>query len=721
MSKKPQLDCAGLSDPIVSSDSFSPTSPLWPQPNPVTNLVDERQPLLADASKPKREKRSFYRPRPIWLAPFAIIASLVRGMTLAPRVQVFTQLACGSLNTEFDHTIAISNLSSIASTYSPATHDPYSSPYFAVDAAGPHHIVHFPQPRFEAKDESHVLPADHCSSDPSVQSGAARIQTILITTSGVLSALTTGWWGQFGEHHGRTRTILITTSGVLSALTTGWWGQFGEHHGRTRVLALSTLGLFVTDLTFILVSTPSSPFAAHGHKLLIIAPFIEGLLGGWSTLQGATLAYISDCTSDGSRAQVFSRYNGVFYVGLSLGPLLGAQIIKHPFSPIRSFVEGASPLSVTSVFWVAIAFSLLNFLLAAFVFPESLSKEKREKNALAAKAAAAHELEMAEVASGKVRRDWAGLGFLRAFFGPLALFLPKDGVDAAGRKKKDWSLTFLAMASFGYMLGMGIFQIKYMYAVHVYKWGPGQLSYYISLLGGLRAVALLLVLPFIIATFKPKTKTKSTSKGQPGAPAKPTTALLAQEMSFDLLLTRLSFILEIISHTSVACLPNPASQPTTYQQSIFIVASSLSSFSAGVVPGIQSLALCITQSRALAITKAGGVVHEVGTGKLFGALSVLQAAGQMIIGPMLFGVIYSKTVADFPDAIFATAGAFCIASLSFVLMIRPDGGKAEGKRRARTEAQIERGRPRRSKDLRKSLPTYGSEGESSGSQGNCSP
>lgn len=33
--------------------------------------------------------------------------------------------------------------------------------------------------------------------------------------------------------------------GLLSALTTGWWGRFGERHGRTKILAISTLGLFL--------------------------------------------------------------------------------------------------------------------------------------------------------------------------------------------------------------------------------------------------------------------------------------------------------------------------------------------------------------------------------------------------------------------------------------------------------------------------------------------
>ncbi|KAF7973489.1 hypothetical protein HWV62_14982 [Athelia sp. TMB] len=652
-----KLDFECLSDPILSPDSLSPRSPtrtrfnsapsqLWAVP---TDDMDERQPLLGGSTPDQPARKPFYRPRPLWLVPFALIAALVRGMTIAPRVLVLTHLACGSLNAETSplspHLITPQN----QSTYPSNLHNPYASPYFAVDAAGPHQMIHFMTPTTpEEDDDPRDLPSAYCSSDPTVQAGAARIQT-----------------------------ILTITSGVLSAATTGWWGHFGERHGRTRVLALTTIGLLLTDLTFILVSTPRSIFAWHGHKLLIIAPFLEGILGGWSTLQSATLAYVSDCTSDGSRAQIFSRFTGVFYIGLSLGPILGAQLIQHPFYLFRGITTGpdgiAHPVqSVTCVFWVAIFCSLANFLLVVFLFPESLSKEKR-----AASASAAHE---AEIPEDEEKTGFFGFGFLRAFLSPLALFMPYASGGAASQEKKDWSLTYLGLALFGYMLSIGLYNIKYLYAVHVYKWSAGQLSYFISLLGGLRAIHLLFILPFIITTFKPSSKPKPSSTGGPAAKPKPTLALLAQEIRFDLLLTRLSFLLDIISHTSVTALPNPALQPTSKQQILFVAATSLSSLSAGVMPAIQSLALCILQSRALAVTEAGGVPQEIGPGKLFGALAVLQVAGSMIIGPILFGVIYSATVAAFPDAIFATAAGFCLVSLVFVLLIRPAaaaGGKGK--------------------------------------------
>ena len=37
--------------------------------------------------------------------------------------------------------------------------------------------------------------------------------------------------------------------------------------------------------------------------------------------------------------------------------------------------------------------------------------------------------------------------------------------------------------------------MKYLYATHIYDWGMGKLSYYISLMGGLKALFLLILLP----------------------------------------------------------------------------------------------------------------------------------------------------------------------------------------------------------------------------------
>ncbi|KAF9073441.1 major facilitator superfamily domain-containing protein [Rhodocollybia butyracea] len=465
------------------------------------------------------------------LVPFAITASLTRGMTLAPRVEVFTQLACVSIH----HTRQQTSNYSLENIPNQHTLNALSL-YSAIDPLGPHlpgryaTTTNYGDPIFieipngeddsENEDDPRKLPSSRCLSDPAVGKEAARIQT-----------------------------ILTTTMGLLSALTTGWWGHFSERRGRTRVLAMSTLGLLLTDMTFILVATPGSPLSAHGHKLLVIAPIIEGLLGGWSTLQSATSAYVSDCTSAGSRATVFSRFNGVFFLGVSVGPIIGSWIIRNGIPGIdRIGTVTPEGKSVTEVFWLAICLSSLNFLLTAFLFPESLSKEQQAKARLAHQGHSDVKGKSRSTEDVSGRPSSTGIGdaseplaqrkdsIVKRFFSPLALFLPvmiADTTSTGIRKRKDWSLTFLATGMFLYMLSTGLFQIKYLYAVKTYQWAADQLSYFISLLSGLRAVVLLFLLPYVISTFKPKSP-PSPASGK-GKKPKPTKGRIAGEINFDLL------------------------------------------------------------------------------------------------------------------------------------------------------------------------------------------
>ncbi|KDR76286.1 hypothetical protein GALMADRAFT_156377 [Galerina marginata CBS 339.88] len=705
----------------------------------VLEETDESVPLLGRGRKQKAGKKPFYRARPLWLVPFAVTAALVRGMTMAPRVEVFTQLSCNKLHGHhnWNHTQTTTDL------YSLGPHLRHTSTSLLFNSSRPPHSF-TANPNQDERDSDDTedprrLPSARCLADPAVQAGAARLQT-----------------------------IMTTTMGLLSALTTGWWGHFGERHGRTRVLAIATLGLFLTDLTFILVSTPSSPLSKHGHNLLLLAPIIEGLLGGWSALQSATSAYLSDCTSPGSRAPIFSRFQGVFYLGFALGPTIGGWLIKHPVWWISGNNGGgmAGGQSVTSVFWVAIICSFINFTLSVFVFPESLGKKKQAEAARveAAKGKATATVEAAEEAATVVVLGTDAVeprkGLIARFLSPLAVFLPVIVLDPSPngiglRKRRDWSLTMLAIALFGFMLSTGLYQIKYLYAVHTYNWGAEQLGYYISFMGGGRAVWLLFLLPTLIGWFKPKplpaeptssdTNTTNTNTNMPPQPApapgkkpKPTRAQLGREIKFDLVVARCSLLIDFISHTLIAILPAPSGVSTTstasstteaggggvgYEksQTLFVLASSLNGMGSGAVPAIHSLALCMMQVRSLNAVDGGGqedsAREEEGTGALFGALAVLQAVGQMILGPMLFGLIYSSTVAHFPKTIFVVGAGIMVFALAMMLCVRnpvrmprslssssSPGANAGGKRRRR-DGQ-ERGRSRVSKDLRGGAVAY---------------
>ena len=371
-------------------------------------------------------------------------------MTLAPRVEVFTQLSCSAAQHQhYNHTVVTVPTFENPFPYKPLP-QPLSHPnisYIAPDRtlSDQHQTQNEKEDQEEEEEDPRILPSNRCLSNPVVQAGAARLQTIMTITMGGLSALTTGWWCQFGERYGRTRVLAITTFGLFLA----WVAIYVMSH----VLNTNTSH---SDLTFIIVSTPHSLLAVHGHKLLIIAPFFEGLLGGWSTLRYATSAYLSDCTSPGSRAHIFSRFTGVFHLGVALGPALGAFLIRHP-------VLGVAKHSVTEVFWVAVACSFANFMLALFVFPESLSEEKRSKargdacRTTAGKGKAQAPAQLTEAENPSLNDDTAiapaSCSIIEGFLSPLGVFLPVV-VDVPGvrRRRRDWSLTFLACALFGYML-----------------------------------------------------------------------------------------------------------------------------------------------------------------------------------------------------------------------------------------------------------------------------
>ncbi|OSX59092.1 hypothetical protein POSPLADRAFT_1173348 [Postia placenta MAD-698-R-SB12] len=605
-------------------------------------------------------------------------------MTLGPRVEIFTQLSCNAIygHDVYDHTSANITFLGSDTFHAPLHIDPTGSylhrPYLDTSRSSDELPLTFTAQDMPDDDDGdddgepdpRIIPSKRCLQDPAVQSGAARLQT-----------------------------IMTFTMGVLSALTTGWWGHFGELHGRTRVLAAATMGLFLTDLTFILVSTPHSIWASHGHKLLIISPMVEGLLGGWQTLQAAINAYVSDCTSDGSRAQIFSRFTGVSFFGLSIGPAIGAFLIRHPIfsSPAHSSAHGPAQ-TVTSVFYVSAACSLVNVLLALFVFPEPPKK----------KAKPGQEVQTVSDAEGSTPTSGGKHGFMAGFLGPFALLAPRKVQLPGGGTRRDYRLTLMALALLVYALSTGIFQLKYLYAEHMYGWGAEQLSYYISAMGAARTLYLLVLMPIIILTFKPKPPpgTATAVAAIPGKKPPQTPAQIAAEMRFDFNLLRASLTVDLLSHILVA-LSAPDSSAA-----MFTIFTSLSSFGAGVDPALQSLALCIMQMNG-----------EDNRGKLFGMFAMLRTTGQMIIGPLLFGVVYSATVAQFPKAIFVAAGSFAFVAFALLCMVRPDVGTKTRRKlsRRRDDSEIERGRSRVSKDINKSsvnvavVPVASGSGSSSGS------
>lgn len=138
-------------------------------------------------------------------------------MSSASRLEVFAQLSCNTLyghyelnQTHFTSTTFSSDIPNISLNASISSLEPNSH----LSTLLPDHAAN--NSESDDTQDRHGLPSI-CASDPAVQAGAARLHA-----------------------------TMTTTIGVLSVFTAGWWGSFGERHGRKKVLALPLLGLFIT-------------------------------------------------------------------------------------------------------------------------------------------------------------------------------------------------------------------------------------------------------------------------------------------------------------------------------------------------------------------------------------------------------------------------------------------------------------------------------------------
>jgi len=121
--------------------------------------------------------------------------------------------------------------------------------------------------------------------------------------------------------------------------------------------------------------------------------------------------------------------------------------------------------------------------------------------------------------------------------------------------------------------------------------------------------------------------------------------------------------LDTLSHLLVLVFP-AESEP------LFVLATALTSMGGGSIPAFHSTVLGYVRYRNVQAQVPETAREDVGV--LFGALATLNAVGQSIIGPILFGILYSYTVGVFPKSIFV-ASAVC-AGLGWGVMcvcVRP--------------------------------------------------
>ncbi|KAI6006691.1 hypothetical protein F5J12DRAFT_892867 [Pisolithus orientalis] len=600
------------------------------------------------------KKRPWWkRPSPYWIAFGMLISAMGYSATFAPRVEVYTLLVCRTLKAEYFPDSPI---------YTIAPRIVGAAPTSDTDANVPSYLsalnITYPStiPGYEEDKQTR----QRCISDPEVQATVAKLSA-----------------------------TLTTTMGILSCLATGWWANFCDRHGRRPVLAASIIGLLVVDLTF-LVTANFVDYLPGGYWFLLTGFIIEGLLGSMPTGVAANHAYIADTCEPSARSQIFAVTLGLMFIGFAAGPLLGGFLIHFTGSTLSAFFMAAS----CHFFYT---------LLLIFVLPESLTEAK----ARAARLRYKQEKEQNMNVSTLRRIFKEATRFLSA----LAVVLPRDVVDANPLKTVEEGLEFVPS---GHVL-WGSMPFLIQYAIAAFRWSSETANYYFSSIGITRAFVLTVLLPLMIKFLKsraaPTSHTpfsgdvtpeatllhqspsplRSRSRSHQRSTHRPPSRSLADQrpnhsVNVDIFLARCAVGLEI-----VACWVMAAATSGT----VFAAGTVVGAMSVAFSPTIQALALEVYHSERNNGTAARG--GQGGTGKLFGALSVLQALGSQIIAPAVYGFIYSRTVATFPQAIMlVTASCFAVALVLLAFVRVPasaqgplDAEELDGGEEGRNENSVE--------------------------------
>ncbi|KAG1891162.1 MFS general substrate transporter [Suillus subluteus] len=617
----------GLILPSVPVDEHTLHDLVHPQQQSERTLVDQDGSFQLDREDEEHDEEVtawkvlpwWKRPSPYWLIFATPLASIGFSAVIGPRVEMYTVLACrvhapgNELQYEPNSALRLAQPHSMLSMGAASTlHDGLTLDDPSAPIVSPQHVSLY-VPADTGDQQSHVPDRDQCASDPVVQAAVAQLSA-----------------------------VLSTTMGILSCLTTAWWGSLADRFGRTSVMGISMLGLLANDLIFIVTAFFVERLPG-GYWFLILGFALDGMVGGMTTGMAASHAYLADSTHRSERSGMFSLALGTMFVGVALGPVIGGILIRATGSTLSTFYLAATvhALHAASMF---------------LIIPESQTKarafgaQKRRQASLERRNDGT--LRVASVLKGAMM-----------FFSPLAVLLPEPisvGGNPLKRSKRDWSLCLIA-ASYGFTMSlMGLVTCMLQYVAANFKWSSETISYYVAFTGAVRALFLAVILPVIIKLLKPAPVQLPTAPDEPlqnlssqTHPSRQNNARPPSHSSkFDLNLARISVVLDILAFVVMIFASNGL---------VFASGAILQSLGAGYSPAIQAFALDVYNKR-------GGKGEA---GRLFGAISVVQALGSQILGPALFGFVYFKTVATFPGAIFVLTVVLMIISLILLALVHP--------------------------------------------------
>lgn len=161
--------------------------------------------------------------------------------------------------------------------------------------------------------------------------------------------------------------ILGSLYSILQFLCAPLWGAYSDRVGRRRVLLITITGLALSYVAW---------FFAASFWILILARVLGGAMGG--NLSVATAA-VADTTTREKRTSGLAIVGIAFGLGFIVGPAIGGllstvNLLEH-FPALEG--SGVNPFSLPAL--ISFILAVVNLLLVARRFDETLPEEKRGK------------------------------------------------------------------------------------------------------------------------------------------------------------------------------------------------------------------------------------------------------------------------------------------------------------------------------------------------------
>ncbi|EJD02479.1 MFS general substrate transporter [Fomitiporia mediterranea MF3/22] len=580
-------------------------------------------------------KRPWYkRPSPWWMLTLMPISAMTLAGVSPSLMQVYTELVCREIRQPVPNTTSYDNSRTVPVHVLPE----YSSVAIVDDHDDTFNFLAKRQAHTWLQDGDSQGEEEDCSRDPVVQAAVARLLTALLTTLGILSVILAATWASLSDRLGRRLILTITSSAVIICYS------------------IYIVIYYVADRL------------PGGYWLLLLGPIVHGLLGGTAAATATTNAYIADCTPASARARVFSLTLGLRFIGMAIGPTLCSLIVSATGTPIAALV-------------LVVGTHIAYVLTMIFVVPESLSSEKRVENQRAWREAAQSSTSRNDTAafssvSQLSKSLWKSI---ITFIRPLSVAKPITITRPSGRRHKDWSLTFVVASSGIASIILASYSSMFLVAIRTFGWTAIELGYWYSGIVAARALTLTLFLPAIIKLYHYYTSRREKSVSSTtatDAEASDATPLLTDDQdasspepstqsqtqarktpAFDLAIAQGSLVLEVVCYALVPVIFSFGAIP-------FIILTILASCGSGFGPAIQALAVDLYSAR-------GGTE----TGRLFGVLSVVQSISSQILGPTIYGLVYTKIVGVYPEGIFFVSVAAVAIAVTFLLFVELPGKK----------------------------------------------